>query len=43
MMGDESGRRGFGYWFTAAVGLLLAALGVVLGAGGVWLAVLGGS
>ena len=36
-------RRGAGYWYTAAVGFLLAAIGLTLGAGGVWLAILGGS
>lgn len=43
MISDGRERRGAGYWFTAAIGVLLAALGLVLGAGGIWLATLGGS
>lgn len=40
---ETSSGRGVGYWYTAFVGALLALLGLVLGAGGVWLALLGGS
>lgn len=43
MATDTTSRHGAGYWFTVAVGLVLALLGLVIGAGGVWLAVLGGS
>jgi len=40
---ETATRRGGGYWYTVVVGLLLAVLGLLLGAGGVWLAMLGGS
>ncbi len=43
MADGERTRRGAGYWYTVAVGVVLALLGLVLGAGGVWLAMLGGS
>jgi quinoprotein glucose dehydrogenase len=33
----------FAYWATVALGLLMVLLGLLLGAGGVWLATLGGS
>ena len=40
---ENSPGRGVGYWYAVLVGALLALLGLVLGAGGVWLAMLGGS
>lgn len=43
MSREETTRRGAGYWFTAGLGFVLVVLGLALGAGGVWLAVLGGS
>ncbi|WP_187969391.1 membrane-bound PQQ-dependent dehydrogenase, glucose/quinate/shikimate family [Aquibium microcysteis] len=40
---ETSSGRGFGYWYTVVLGVVLALLGLVLAAGGTWLATLGGS
>jgi quinoprotein glucose dehydrogenase len=42
-MAHETTRHGAGHWYAVAIGVLLLLLGLVLGAGGVWLAMLGGS
>ena len=36
-------RRGFGCWWAVALGVVFLAIGLALGAGGVWLIALGGS
>jgi quinoprotein glucose dehydrogenase len=36
-------QRGFGYWWAMALGVIMVALGILIGAGGIWLLFLGGS
>ena len=41
--GSEPPRKGLSYWWSILLGIVFAALGLVLAAGGVWLVALGGS
>ncbi|MGN6489629.1 MAG: membrane-bound PQQ-dependent dehydrogenase, glucose/quinate/shikimate family, partial [Devosia sp.] len=40
---DHTDRRGIGYWLTMLLGVVVGLTGLILGAGGLWLATLGGS
>ena len=45
-MSNESSperQRGAAFWYCAGIGALIALIGIVLGAGGIWLIALGGS
>ncbi len=40
---SHSQRKGFGFWWTMLVGVVLLAFGLPIAAGGLWLITLGGS
>ncbi|MDF1609402.1 membrane-bound PQQ-dependent dehydrogenase, glucose/quinate/shikimate family [Hoeflea sp. YIM 152468] len=45
MLNERSpqGQKGAAYWYCTGIGTLMALIGIVLGAGGIWLIALGGS